>query len=136
MSKVIPVVRAECLIAVNNQFAEDYELYLEDPDLYQEPDISSTVMSTLKDTASAEEALNVLLRLYALQHFLGQHNDMSPWLCKHVNKNGLMLIYEPLFKAASRAPLAHAGATTRGINFDKATFMPILLEETEAEGNA
>jgi hypothetical protein len=41
MSKVIPSVSAEHLIAANNQHTEDYELWLENPDLYPEPGIDA-----------------------------------------------------------------------------------------------
>ena len=69
MSKVIPSVSAEHLIAANNQHIEDYELWLENPDLYPEPGIDA-VITALKGQASPDEALNVLLRLYALHHYL------------------------------------------------------------------
>jgi hypothetical protein len=136
MSNVIPAVRFEYLIEVNNQYVEDHELYLEALDDYQQPYIEDTVISVLKGRASPDETMSVLLRSCALQNFVTKHNDLAPWFSEEENVGGKMTISEPLFKAAARAPLAHAGPTIRGIIFDKKPFMPILLEETDVEGKA
>src|SRR5690242_2738566 len=96
---IIPTVSAEYLMEANNQHTEDYELWLEDPDLYPEPDGMDAVISALKDRASADAILAVWLRLYALQHSVTEYDDLAPWLSKDVNEHGKMLIGDALYRA-------------------------------------
>lgn len=135
--ELIPPTDAKFLIQVTMQFADDFELYLEDGKLCQEPDIDQTTISALEGIATGEQAFHTLMRLYALQAYTVRHASvLKPWLVTDPSDSRHRLISGALFEAAARAPLYVTGVRVSSLRFDVARFEAILLEETEADGSA
>jgi hypothetical protein len=126
MQKRVPPVQAKLMIEVNQAVVEEREKH-------GSTDVTISAVRTLHGRYRSEEILAVTHRLFALAAFL-KTGDGASWLKEETGKD-FVLLNDALFKAAARAPLEE-GEYIKDYLFQKDTFLPIVLEESETEGAA
>ncbi|MDQ8730699.1 hypothetical protein [Bradyrhizobium sp. LHD-71] len=126
MSRSIPAVPAEYIIAANEKAVSDHERF-------GPGDVLASVTSALSGQLSSQEVLDVAHRMFALVNFLGE-GEGQPWLTE-LNGQDYVLLDDALFQAAAVAPLDET-EHVRDLIFDKDTFLPLVLQYAESEGEA
>lgn len=126
----IPSVHPACLISVGSQFAADFDLCMEDPSTNGQPKGWTIIISGEK------QWVVTLLRLYALHRFKAANAELlKAWIVTDPDNPKRQLVDEAFLRTTARAPITVTGPLMSQHNFEAGTFMPILLEETAANGS-
>lgn len=126
MSKLVPPVKSGHLIAVSQEATAMRERS-------GSADVHIAAIVALKGKMPPRKIIHVLHRLFALNHLL-MSGELKHWMREEKGEEFIYL-EESLFKAAARAPLQEA-EYVKDYAFAKDAFLPIVLEEVEAAGNA
>lgn len=126
MTRQIPAVAAEHIILANEKAVADREQF-------GPGDVVASVASALSDELSPQEVLDVANRMFALVNFLDQ-GEGHPWLTQ-LEGQDYVLLDDALFQAAAVAPLSET-EDVGDLTFDKDTFLALVLEYAESEGEA
>ena len=126
MIKMVPPVDPEHVIEAHQKVASDHEEY-------GSTDVTVSVIGLFRKRLAPERMLDLTHRLFALANFL-KKGEAKEWLMENTGTD-YILINEAVLRAAARAPLAEA-EYMKDMSFEKDTFIPIVLEEAEAEGKA
>jgi hypothetical protein len=126
MLKPIPPVDPERILEAHQKVVADREEFGS-----VEP--MASVVGLFVKRMEPKAILDITHRLYALANFL-HRGEANEWLVKETGSE-FILVNEALLRAAARAPLMEA-EYMKDMSFDPQTFMPVVLEEAEAEGKA
>ena len=126
MLKPVPPVDPEHILEAHQKVVADREEFGS-----AEP--TASVVGLFVKRMEPKAILDITHRLYALANFL-HHGAAKEWLIKETGSK-FILVNEAVLRAAARAPLMEA-EYMKDMSFDPKTFMPIVLEEAEAEGKA
>ena len=126
MLKPVPPVDPEHVIAAHKKVIADREKY-------GTPDVTVSVVSLFTKRLEPKAILDITHRLFALGNFL-HSGQAKEWLMAETGTD-YILVNEAVLRAAARAPLMEA-EYMKDMTFNTETFMPIVLEEAEAEGKA
>jgi len=126
MLKPVPPVEPEHVIEAHRKVVADREKY-------GSPDVTVSVVSLFNRRLEPKIILNISHRLFALANFL-HSGEAKEWLMTETGGD-YVLVNEAVLRAAAQAPLMEA-EYIRDMTFDSRTFMPIVLQEADAEGKA
>lgn len=124
--KAIPAVPFDVII-------KGHEAVHEDAEKYGAGDPAVSLVRVFHKSQRPDVIIAASYRLGALAKLL-REGHAAPWTYAVTNANYHM-INEVMFRAAARAPLFEA-KTVGEVSFDRAAFMQIVLEESEADGTA
>lgn len=123
----VPPVRLEYVIAVQRAVVDEYRSH-------GSASLLVGVMAALHGKADPLEILNVMSRFSALHKLLMEH-ELKEWVTIRTRQGVFVREMLAFMRAAARAPLRKTKRLHR-YQFDKDTFLKVLLEECGVKGMA